>query len=565
MKIPVHSHNGRTDMREYVGLSTDRKPTTNDTIPPSNGDTFYEKDTRNEFVYLNARWLKREYSAIRHMRRWIGIGDSLRGRGNYSTTLTGITHVNGIATTASASGHAQYPGSAVLIGNCDQAGFNGLKTVLERISSTSFTFACDPTLPASATGTNIVAVNQELINDRDHFEIANASLGAPFYHFLNAGVSGEDTTEIAARFDAQILPYILPGDIVAICGFINDVIGAGADGNLPAVIATAKTNYLAMITKIRAAGSVPLLETCVPYNTDASSWTLARSIAVCTFNAWLKEICNDTYQDCLLLDVYRIVTDKITGDFLTSPFDYAAADNLHPTAFAEQRIAAELELLLTPFVHPRSPYSVNALDTWDTDPTSKQICPNPLMQGTGGTATTAGSGSGSITLTENVPDDWTLTWTRNGAGGSCTVTTPARADGVGNDLSVVVVATAANDAVDIVQTDQLHERVSPGDRIYAECFLKVSAMTAVSIVQFGFEWEHESVTYTVPRSVSSSGSGALDDDYDTVQLTRDLIVPPEGITGLKTRLKVACSGAGGFTVLFSRAVMVKRQASRVTA
>lgn len=485
-----------------------------------------------------------------HPRRAILIGDSITARGNYSVTITALTHSAGVAT-ATATSHALYPGSKVFIANCDQEQYNGLKTVVARNSSSEFTFVVDSGATTPATGTNIAATAVERLSDRNWFEMANAQLGHPFAQIINAGASGQTTTQIAARFDRDALAYANPGDIIQIQGGVNELINSAAPFT---TIETTKANFLEMIRKTIAAGCIPLVVTCLPFDSSASGYAAAEGQAVLLLNQYLRELADYSYPRIILFDAWAscVAPADATGDFATS----YSTDGIHPTALACQRMSQDLATIMAAYKYTRTQWVGSVFDSYDNDTNNRQIDPNPLNTGTGGTKSTSGAGSG--TNTGNAPNSYTITLTR-ATTGNCVNSIVSRSDGHGSDWQVVFVSADANDAIDIVQTSQLHARVAAGDYLVAECNLVGTSLTNISNVSFAFEWASGGVTYTQPVAIGSAASGQITDNFDWILRTPPLLVPPAGMTGLKTRLKVTGAGVGGATIKWGRHSIVRLQ------
>lgn len=485
-----------------------------------------------------------------HPRKAILIGDSITARGNYSTTITALTQSAGVAT-ATATSHALYPAAKVFIANVDQEQYNGLKTVISRVSSSQYTFAVDSGATTPASGTNMAGTAIERLSDRNWFEMANAQLGHPFAVIINAGGSGQTTTQIAARFERDALAYANPGDIIQIQGGINEFINSAAPFT---DVVTTKANFLSMIQKTIAAGCIPLVCTSLPLDSSASGYSASEAQAILLLNQYLRELADYTFPRMILFDAWASVVAPAdaTGDFATN----YSTDGIHPTALACQRMSQDLATIMASYKYTRTQWVGSVFDSYDNDTNNRQIDPNPLNTGTGGTKSTSGAGSG--TNTGNAPDSYTITLTRTSTG-ACVNSIVSRSDGHGSDWQVEFTSVDANDAIDIVQTSQLHARVSAGDILVAECNLVGTSLTNISNISFAFEWASDGVTYTQPAAIGSAASGQITDNFDWVLRTPPLTVPAAGMTGLKTRLKVTGAGAGGATIKWGRHSIVRLQ------
>ncbi len=478
------------------------------------------------------------------------IGDSITGRGNYAVTITSLTAVGGVGS-ATATAHGLYPGASVFIGNATPDWLNGKATVLTRPASDQFTFSTINSGSVTATGSNITSSANGRFNDRNWFEMANADEGHPFNVMLNAGVSGQNITDIADRFQRDVLNYA--PDLVQIQGGINDIQGATTATN-STVLATIKAKYKEMIDAAIAAGVIPLVCTITPLDSTASTYTLPRAQLVLRANQYLRQLADFYARKMVLFDMYAVCADPTdaTGDWRTN----YSTDGVHPTATACQACANALAPILASLRYVRTPYAVNRFDTWDNDNSNNQIDPNPL-----GIVTTGGVNSTGTGVATDIIDSYTAT--KTGAGATCVPSVVARADGFGNDQQFVFTATAASDAIDVVQTNQLHARVSPGDVLVAECAVTITGITALWTLQFSWEWASGGVTYTQPAAIGTAvgvvATGNINQNVDYILRTPPLTVPPAGMTGLKTRFRVAFGAAGGATIRYGRHTMTKVQ------
>lgn len=80
----------------------------------------------------------------------------------------------------------------------------------------------------------------------------------PGYAVVNRGKAGEETFNVAARFDRDVVTA--KPAAVLIWGHINNIHRAPG-GNYPAALERIKADYLQMISKARAAGIRPILAT----------------------------------------------------------------------------------------------------------------------------------------------------------------------------------------------------------------------------------------------------------------------------------------------------------------
>jgi lysophospholipase L1-like esterase len=126
----------------------------------------------------------------------------------------------------------------------------------------------------------------------------------------NAGVSGERSDQMLARFDADITPY-KPNAVVVTAGR-NDIAQA-------VTLATFRTNMIAIFDKVRAIGAIPVIGLIPPVNTGADKPTTIK------WNTWLRYYA--AANGIIVLDFYTLLVDPANGS-------YAAAyntDGTHPS------------------------------------------------------------------------------------------------------------------------------------------------------------------------------------------------------------------------------------------
>lgn len=141
----------------------------------------------------------------------------------------------------------------------------------------------------------------------------------------NAGIGGNNTTQMLARFDTDVLAW--PSDFVFIMAGTNDAL----DGNnLPTVTAA---NISGMVQKTRAAGRIPVLLTIPPAGLPASPASATVLLKISTVNTWIRRYARDRRVD--LIDVHQAVTDPATGAWSAADM---SIDSTHPTTKASRII-----------------------------------------------------------------------------------------------------------------------------------------------------------------------------------------------------------------------------------
>lgn len=129
------------------------------------------------------------------------------------------------------------------------------------------------------------------------------------------GVSGENTTEIAARIDTATA---LGPHQVTVLGGVNDFF----DGF---TTATTKANLTAMYDAIETAGAQPIAIKILPFG-NASFWDAANEAKRLEINAWIDAQGHET------VDLESVVGDSTDPDQPVLAAAYDSGDGLHPNA-----------------------------------------------------------------------------------------------------------------------------------------------------------------------------------------------------------------------------------------
>lgn len=139
---------------------------------------------------------------------------------------------------------------------------------------------------------------------------AEALSDGKFHYVRNAGVSGNTSAQMLARFDTDVTPYT-PTMVTVMAGR-NDISGSVS-------LATFQANIAAIIAKIRAINAMPWLFTITPASGASAQTTRL-------WNAWLRAYA--ATNSIPLTDAYEATVDPATGGYLTA---YNSGDNVHPS------------------------------------------------------------------------------------------------------------------------------------------------------------------------------------------------------------------------------------------
>jgi lysophospholipase L1-like esterase len=134
--------------------------------------------------------------------------------------------------------------------------------------------------------------------------------------FLNKGISGNNTTQMLARFSTDILANANSGEYVVIWGGINDLAQ-----DVP--LATIQSNLQSMYTQAKAAGLIVIANNISPWKGSAF-WTSGRQAQQDLLNAWIASTAIDIDYK---IDVFSALEDPSVPDTLLPA--YNSGDSIH--------------------------------------------------------------------------------------------------------------------------------------------------------------------------------------------------------------------------------------------
>lgn len=149
----------------------------------------------------------------------------------------------------------------------------------------------------------------------------------------NAGIPGNTTAQMLARFDTDVTPH-LPTVVSLLCG-TNDV------GVTP--FDTWATSVRAIVAKIRAIGAVPVLCTVPPSNTASKQADVGR------FNGYIKRYA--VLNGLTVLDFYTLLADPANANYKAAYLN----DGIHPNAAGYRDMAQLTTDALVPLLPASSP------------------------------------------------------------------------------------------------------------------------------------------------------------------------------------------------------------------
>lgn len=189
-----------------------------------------------------------------------------------------------------------------------------------------------------------------------------------FHVVHNAGVGGNTTTQMVARFAADVNPYA--PSVVTIMGGANDYA-------TDVTKATWQANIISMVASTRALNAAPVLCTLAPTESATYKQTIA------DWNQWLRAYAGANRIP--LIDFYKVLVDPADRTYLAAYL----GDGVHPNsagyAAMGNLVATQLAPTMPLFAVP------SVMSSGDTNNAMDQV--NPLFTNTG----LGGDGEANIT------------------------------------------------------------------------------------------------------------------------------------------------------------------------
>jgi lysophospholipase L1-like esterase len=206
----------------------------------------------------------------------------------------------------------------------------------------------------------------------------------------NAGIGGDTTAQMLARFDSDVTPYA--PNVVHLLGGTNDTASTVAD---------TLTNLASIVGKIRSIGAVPVIGTPPP----KSAASTAERTRLAALAAGIKRYAEN--QGIPLVDYRRALVDPATGGYLTAYYN----DGTHPNDAGFTLMGQLCSDTVSPILPPWSPPLANE----NADPNN--LLANGLFLDSGATGTGRGSwtgGTGTGVASSVVTGDTTIrgSWLR---------------------------------------------------------------------------------------------------------------------------------------------------------
>lgn len=374
-------------------------------------------------------------------------GDStLAYMSQFTVTCTSlVNNFDGTATIGFSGSQGIVVGDDIGVQGAQNEGFKVISAKVLAVSGNAYTYPITGNPPASdgATPTAIIRYPYRG-SSAGPLAWTNALLGRKL-NIINAAQVGDTTTKLLARFDKDIAP--LKPDRVSFTAGVNDSWAATSAPTLITVLATMKSNTLAILAKCKSIGAAFDIITGFPQPANRNNWSTFGRDCFVQYRKWLVQLAKSEELFCMVWGDASAGSSQVQNatDVNGAPnAGMVNADKIHPLStacyIAGKRYA---QFLSTYYSLPMSPGNIRAI----TDSgLFLGTTFSGLFTGTGGTKGSGVAGAGplatglTVTISTGTPAvDFSQT--------ERTVT--ADGDTAGNWQSVIMTATAAGDKVTV--------------------------------------------------------------------------------------------------------------------
>lgn len=344
-------------------------------------------------------------------------------------------------------------------------------------------------------------------------------VGGPVFDVIrNAGIGGNTTTQMLARIDADVIAY--NPSHMTLWGGTNDTWAAAAD------VEASYGRMAQMMDKARAAGIYVFLISETTANSKGS--TFPKHVAY--YNEMLR-VYAATNAGVEFWDFNSLVTDPAHASGYNK--GVMLRDGLHLSPYGATLIGREIVAKrLASRTTELAQLPVSQIDTVNLSTVSRNVANNPLMLGSTGTL--------GANQTGVMPTSWAA------SGVTAVMSTPARADGIGNDLKSVITAGAAGSHYHTLTVDPA--RLVGGATYVLEASMTIEEATAVSAISLAAQMYVSATEHKHGFGFRVQGLVATDAIVPgTLTIRSRPFVAPAGATGASVIRQVSFGGAGSCT------------------
>lgn len=211
--------------------------------------------------------------------------------------------------------------------------------------SSSATAAVRAAIGSVRAGHRLVGLGDSITAADAYLRYLTVLSGGRIRFVHNAGVGGNEITQMLARFDTDVTPYA--PTMVSLLGGTNDFTFGTTDTQF-------RDRVKSFVTKVRAIGAIPLLFTSPPCEplADSDRAKIVRN------NVWMAAYA--ARQGIPLVDAYAVLADPTGyGNYITA---YDSGDGIHPSEAGHFAVAQAAAAILNPLLAPLPTVAVTSAD-----------------------------------------------------------------------------------------------------------------------------------------------------------------------------------------------------------
>lgn len=404
--------------------------------------------------------------------RVILFGDSLTMKQFRAIASGTVTELNSTDIEVAAGTGAALPpiGSYVRVINQTDTALNiDVPVVGSGINSVVLRF---PFSITGRVGATLSAAVYAISNDTGWWNYAEAELavlGCPVQVVRNAGDGGDTLAQMAARISTEIAAIARPGDIVVFMGGVNGA-GTGADDSLDESTAANVIAQLTLIFNSLLALGVTVCASTITQAQASGYWATSPAIAIANTKAANGYIKGRALSEARLL-VFDSYAALGGGDYATTDVESAG---IHFLPSGAEKIGQRfVDDCISLFRKATFRRVLSVSDTY-VDVSSWNLLTNPEF--TGATGTTPPTG-----------------WTASLGSGTNLLTLSARADGIGNDLTISKAHSGANGGS---ITQNITARITAGQKLIFGVEYESDTLAEGHYWRLSLEFDVGGITYS---------------------------------------------------------------------
>lgn len=361
------------------------------------------------------------------------------------------------------------------------------------------------------------------LRDNGWFTWANVLAGAPFEIVKNAGISGDTTSGMLARYDTDVRPFASLARYMTFLGGTNNI----GDNISTAVAALA--DAIAIFEKARQDNLYVLCVSELPRGVSGAS--------INYYNAGLNEYWRNNGGAGEYIDAYAGLVNptSATGGGISGLY----YDGIHLDVRGALLLGRIIQPVLTRLRGAPPSLISSVVDTRGNNAASDQICDFGLFNSAGGTA---GSNASGV-----IGAGWTLA--RVGGTGTVVGSHETPADNIGKIQRITIDATgAAANTFRLTLSSGVHGRATPGK--WLRCRAKVLVVSATNLHTLAMRVTKTTGEITCLNQVV--GTGFITETFDGVYATWRYQIPGGGETTLLPFFEAIVTGVGSAVIDISR-------------